>query len=118
MSRQERAELAAEMVDSAELAVRQAENALEQVQDPTWRDILETRLREALALQDEITEATAPALEQREVELRQAVHEVMRSAAGEPGSDWGAKYRRHMSAAVKARIIRRYGRKVYEALPW
>jgi hypothetical protein len=68
--------------------VREAECALETAADPTWRDIIETRLRECIALQDEIQSETAAVLEQHERELRRPVHEVMRSAAGEPGSDW------------------------------
>jgi hypothetical protein len=109
---------AVEILDEAEDLVREGEAALAAAGDPTMVDICATRLDELYRLQDEVCEAAAPVVADRERALRAAVCEVVRSARGEVGSDWTLRHRRWMSVAVKARIIRRYGRRFYEGLPW
>ena len=78
----------------------------------------DTQGQAAVAAQDEVGEKVAPAIAEREQDLREAVREVARSVRGEPGSDWTMRHRRWMSAAVKSAVIRRYGRRAYAALPW
>jgi hypothetical protein len=106
------------LADAAEL-VRQAEASLAQARGATEKDIAETVLHEVLDLESEVIQATAPALERREAELRAKVHEAIRSAAGDPTASWHSKHRRWMSPAVKARLVGMIGRRRYQAwFPW
>jgi hypothetical protein len=100
-----KAEMAMDLADSAEALVRQAEAAVASARDPTQRDVAETQLGEALALQDQVLDSVAPVIEVREQKLRQAVREAVRSLQGDPAAPWHAKHRQHMSAAVKARLV-------------
>ncbi len=65
--------------------MRQAEATLEAADDPTVADVAETALRECLSLQDQVAACAAPAIQRREDDLREAVFEVIRAAAGRPG---------------------------------
>jgi hypothetical protein len=82
-------------------------------------DVAETELQDALDLQDEVLEAVAPALEERERRTRAAVHEAIRSLEGDPTASWDAKHRRWMPVAVKVRLIAKFGgRRFLELFPW
>jgi hypothetical protein len=118
-ARAERTEMALDLAAGAEAMVRRAEAAVEAALDPTVRDIAETELREALALQDEVLEAVAPALEDRERRIQAQVREAIASLLGEPWASWDANHRRWMPVAVKARLVRMVGRKRYLGrFPW
>ena len=111
--------LAIELADDAETLVRLAEAGLAEARGPTQRDIAETMLNEALALQDEVLETVAPALEQREQELRRDVREAVRALLRKPGSDWVMRHRKYHTAAVKARLVGMMGQRRYaEWFPW
>jgi hypothetical protein len=73
---------AAELAGRAELMVRQAEHALAAATDPTVRDVAETELQAALALQDQVMTAVASALERGEHQIRRQA-----LAALDPRSD-------------------------------
>ena len=103
----ERYQQAVELRDEAEQLVRGLEEDLAGAADPTRRDIIETRLREALELQDETLEAVAPSIERRREELRAAVSEVVKSVKSEPGSNWVSKYLRLRQAPSSCYIRRR-----------
>jgi hypothetical protein len=105
---------AVELLDDAELHVRDCEAALAAQVDPTQIDIHETVLREALDLQDAIAEAVAPAVERRRCEVRDQAHEAIRSLRGEVTAPWDAKFRRWHTPAITAFLVRRLGRRTYE----
>jgi hypothetical protein len=109
---------AIDLADDVEALVRRAEATLERATDATERDVLETELRETLALQDQVLEAVAPTIEAREREVDRLARRAIEVAAYGGGPDWHLKHRKFMSAAVKARIVALYGRRVYERLPW
>ena len=110
---------AVEMVADAEALVQLAEASLAAARDPTMADVAMTQLQEADRLADEVAEAAAPAIEQRRQQLVRAGWEAIRSLQGEPGSSWDAKHRKFHSAATKAWLVRKFGRRVYEGkFPW
>jgi hypothetical protein len=115
---EEKYRAAVTLLDDAEQLVRMSEEALAAATGATEVDIYETKLREVLALQDQVAAAVAPAVEARRREIVQAVQEVARSARGEIGSEWWRKHRRFMSAATKSAVIRTYGPRAYRGLPW
>ena len=107
------------LADQAEALVRACEAGVAAARNATARDIAETRLQEALVMQDEALELVAPAIEARRREVVQAGWEAIKSLRGDPGADWCAKHRQVMTRAVKSWLIERLGRKVYErAFPW
>jgi hypothetical protein len=105
-------------ISTAELLVRVAEADLAAATDPTFKDIAETELRRALALQDEVLETVAPAIEKRREDLNNRFWAVVRAARGEPGSDWMMRHRRWLPTDLKAEIVRRLGKAAYLSLPW
>jgi hypothetical protein len=114
----ERHRLAVEIADLSSVVVEAAEEALAAAEGPTARDIAETRLRAAYEQQDVVLAEVGPTIADRERAMREAVREVARAVRGEVGSDWTQKHRRWMSPALKSALIRRYGRRAYEELPW
>jgi hypothetical protein len=106
-----RYELALDLVDGAEALVQAAEEDVEAATDGTMRDVAETRLREALATQDQVLEMVAPTIEQQRQEVVRAGWAAIRSAAGEPGYDWLACRRRWMAHQHRlGRTTRLHGR--------
>jgi hypothetical protein len=109
-----KAELAIELAASAECLVRQAEQAVEGADGYLARDLAETELQAALSLQDEVLECVAPAIAERERQVRAEVR-----AALDRSSPWERRARRFLSPAAKSRIIRMIGKRAYErVLPW
>jgi hypothetical protein len=106
------------MIDRAEELVQRAERNAARAKTYLERDVTETELQACLELQDEVAEIAAPTIERRRQEVVAAGWAAIRAAAGEPGYDWLASRRRWMEPAVKSFIIRKWGRRVYEALPW
>ena len=114
----QRYEQALELVDDAEALVCQAEQDLDAAGSYLERDVAETELRACLAIQDQALAAAAPAIAAREAEIRAGVRAAIAALRRDPGSDWMQRHRRWHPIAVKARLVRLVGRKVYEgALP-
>ena len=64
-------------------------------------------------------ELAAPAIADRERQIIDACWEAVRSLRGDLDACWSAKHRRWHSAALKSRLVRRFGRRIYErAFPW
>jgi hypothetical protein len=105
---------ALDLVDDAEALVRQAEVAVGAAGSYIERDVAETTLRECLAVQDQALAAVAPAIEAREAEIRAGVRAAIAALRRDPGADWMQRHRRWHPIAVKARLVRLVGRKVYE----
>jgi hypothetical protein len=110
----QRYEQALELVDAAEALVRQAEQDLDAADGYLERDLAETELRECLALQDQALAAAVPAIAGREAEVQAGVRTAIAALRGDPWSDWMQRHRRWHPIAVKARLVRQVGRKVYE----
>jgi hypothetical protein len=113
----ERQRLAAEIREAAEQVVIAAEQALAAARDPTEADIAATRLTEIYAESDAALAEVGPTLAAREQDLRRQANDVCRAMAGEPLSDWTLKHRRYFSTALKARLVRKIGRRLYERIP-
>jgi hypothetical protein len=110
---------AAELADAAEALVRDCEANLEAATDPTVRDVLETELRSALEMQDEVLDPVAPAIAERERRVRAGVHAAIAALRGDFMHDWTMRHRRWHSIAVKSRLVGMVGWKRYEAWwPW
>jgi hypothetical protein len=115
----ERYEVAAAVAEAAETLVRACEADLEAARNATAKDIAETRLREALATQDQALEMVGPALEERELEVRKAVRAAIDALLKRPGSDWMMARRRWHSIAVKSRLVGMMGHRRYLTwFPW
>lgn len=107
------------LIDDAERAVREAERTLARAQGaPTAADVCETEVRAALELQDRILEVVSPQIEARRKTVDRQVADVIRALRGAPGSERLLRHRRYHSAAVKSRLIRRFGAQTYARLPW
>jgi hypothetical protein len=112
---------AAELVADAERLVGMIEDELSRATDPTLRDVLETQRDEALEWQAQV--AARAASEAEEARQREAVKRLPPSPA-QLEALW-RDYRElrilgrsRMSPRTKSRALRRFGRQLYEALPW